>query len=664
MQNPDAIVAPINVALLYQTPQFETHLKNALTELGADVVYEAATARVDRDALEGSGAQVVIVNLDPEIESHLDEVYALLDDARYNVVFNDGTVSSELSGWDQARWARHLAAKMLGRPEIVDPPRPAGAEAPRSPAQRIAAILPNADRVAPLSEDDVTVSVPSPYSEDADVSAALDGLLSHAGPPASLRPVQPDPGEIRALERDVEPAVGEVDIQAESQALAPDIAPSATQVSLPPSHAQETLDFARELDALIDSVPAPFQPQDLAVPASPGAGGPGFERDPAGFDTVDNLGQDEVIEFVELETMSLEPSFERPLSEEDNLIETFEAPLDQSSMKGESEISAAGLGGFADWSLEALDEGGEAETPSTGKPAAAAEAAGAMKFSVEKVSAESFLSGDWSLEALDEGGEANPQKPEAFGVEKVEAKEYLAPQGGDAEKFGEFDTGFKLNLVPMEEAISPEQPSSLGQRIGETVVGTPKDVVKRVVVLGASIGGPEAVREFLALIPPRFPALFLLAQHMGAEFLEPMSAQLAKAVQLTVRNPTHGERVGHGDVIVVPTSRRLLVDADGVVQLAQLAETSSYSPSIDQVLRDVADRFGAAATAIIFSGPVQDGVEGSKYFSEKGGTIWAQDPDTCAISSMIDAVRAAGVVSFVAGPSQLAGRILDMYSKA
>ncbi|HVJ63544.1 MAG TPA: hypothetical protein VM555_12635, partial [Tahibacter sp.] len=83
MHNHDLDEEPVSVALLYQTSQLEGHLKDALNELGAAVVYEALTAEMDRDALEGSGAHVVIVNLDPDIESHLDEVYDLLDDERY-----------------------------------------------------------------------------------------------------------------------------------------------------------------------------------------------------------------------------------------------------------------------------------------------------------------------------------------------------------------------------------------------------------------------------------------------------------------------------------------------------------------------------------------------------------------------------------------------------
>ena len=105
--------ANTNVALLYQTPELGRHLRDALASLGTPIVYESATDHLDPGALEESGARVVIVNLDPEVEAHLDEVYGLLENDRYSVVFNDAQLSSGLSGWDQARWARHLAAKIL-----------------------------------------------------------------------------------------------------------------------------------------------------------------------------------------------------------------------------------------------------------------------------------------------------------------------------------------------------------------------------------------------------------------------------------------------------------------------------------------------------------------------------------------------------------------------
>jgi two-component system chemotaxis response regulator CheB/chemosensory pili system protein ChpB (putative protein-glutamate methylesterase) len=148
---------------------------------------------------------------------------------------------------------------------------------------------------------------------------------------------------------------------------------------------------------------------------------------------------------------------------------------------------------------------------------------------------------------------------------------------------------------------------------------------------------------------------------MGDEFLELMSAQLAKAVQLTVRSPTHGERVGHGEVVIVPTRQRIQIDGEGVITLSPLIERTAYSPSIDQVLRDVADEFGGRAGAIVFSGMAQDAIEGSKYMQSRGGAVWAQDPNTCTISTMVDSVRQTGAVGYVGSPQQLAAKMIADY---
>jgi two-component system chemotaxis response regulator CheB/chemosensory pili system protein ChpB (putative protein-glutamate methylesterase) len=146
---------------------------------------------------------------------------------------------------------------------------------------------------------------------------------------------------------------------------------------------------------------------------------------------------------------------------------------------------------------------------------------------------------------------------------------------------------------------------------------------------------------------------------MGAEFMEIMAQQLARSTTLTVRTPTHGERVGHGDIVVVPTTHRLRVDREGVVTLEALGNTNlPNTPSIDQVLQDVADRFGSKAGFIVFSGMAEDAAEGSRYLAGIGGKVFAQDPETCVISSMVDGVIETGVVSFTGSPKALAGKLI------
>ena len=91
----------ISVALLSDTPTHNEHLRAALDALGAAVAYESVADTFDRTALERSGAQIVIVNLDEGENSEFDEVYDLLADDRYRVLINDAGVTSALSGWDE-----------------------------------------------------------------------------------------------------------------------------------------------------------------------------------------------------------------------------------------------------------------------------------------------------------------------------------------------------------------------------------------------------------------------------------------------------------------------------------------------------------------------------------------------------------------------------------
>lgn len=765
----------VSVALLYQTSQLEGHLKDALKELGAAVVYEALTAQMDRDALEGSGAHVVIVNLDPEIESHLDEVYDLLDDERYNVVFNDAQVSSELSGWEQARWSRHLAAKIMGRPEVSDPPRPPGSQAPPSPAQKIARSIPDAPQQSPpghtFAPDAAAAAM---FSNDAGLSDALDALFSQSPVPAASAavpsaaaartaaaptPAAAVPPQAANLGFDFDELLGSGNAgppPASSAAITlelpqpPSIAAVAQvsadfQFDLPPAPPAADFDFDLpaaatppspaaddrfDLDFDLDAAPAPpvtagrqeFDPGrgsggaaaatpgfdldfdlgalDLPEPSVPPVRESGGVRDAAsdfGFSDGD-FGADPfggTPSAAGAARVAEEPDFSFG-AELDALFDTPALPEVATPRAELVDFDAAFSGGAAapaadadliasvpsapdarpaapaartfevpadlsKWSLAPLSEDDGGAAP----PAAAAPKA--EDFGVQKISTESFLSGgDWSLEDVVESdgddAAARPATP-PISVEKIDAQDYLAPKGGDPSKF-DFDTSLKLDLMPMEEAVSPEAQRSdfvVEHRLDGSAAVKP---IRRVVVLGASIGGPEAVREYLAALPARFPALFVLAQHMGAEFLELMASQLAKATPLTVRAPGHGERVSHGEIVVVPTTHRLLIDADGVVQLAHLPEASPYSPSIDLIVRDIADRFGKEATLIIFSGMAHDAVEGARHLAAKGGQVWVQDPDTCVISSMVDGARDAGVVTYTGSPAELAKQTVAAIVKA
>ena len=576
----------VAVALLYESSTRTDHLRETLTALGAPIVYEAAAAALDREALARSQANVVIVNLEDEDSADLDGVYELLDDARYKVVFNDSGVSSELSGWDQARWMRHLAAKVLGEGDL-DPPRPAGAEAVPLRAR---------------SEPAIASVVEAPATP-----TATEPVHAHAQPAAPIEP----PAE-----------------HAAADALA--------AVAAPAFDPTEFIDLLRT-----DDVPTPALAEKTL---------PSIDFDAPAEENIELSGIDDLL--ADFDVSAPEPLEEARLDEEFVVeLQPEDIPVAVGIRPSETpepafdEASAADFG--LDFDLGEAESQAAASTPTETKPLSSASAM-------------------WSLEDFDEGDkpEPTPTGRANFGIEKMSAAEYLTPEGGDeaAQPPIPSMSELALELIPLEEAVQPtaERPDHENWLDPDQV----KAKIQRVWVLGASVGGPESVREFLAEIPRDYPALFLLAQHLGDEFVDMMAKQLARATQMTVRTPSHGERVAHGDIVIVPNAHRLQVDPMGVVVLEKPTSEPAYKPSIDRVLEDVANRYGAAAGAIVFSGMSDDAVSGCVHLAGRGGTIYAQSPESCVVSTMVEGVSETGVVSFFGTPKELAEKVLADKDKA
>jgi len=179
------------VALLFDDAELGAHLREALRERGARIVHEGALGTLSREVIHGTGAQVVVVNLDDEAADELDRLYDVIDGDHPRVVFNDAQASRGLDGWDRARWARHLAVKVLADGDI-DPPRPADALAVETPvvqpAAIVAAVAP-ALAVAAFDEvHDEPVVEPEPISL-ADVEPVADIALIEESPEILLSPV-------------------------------------------------------------------------------------------------------------------------------------------------------------------------------------------------------------------------------------------------------------------------------------------------------------------------------------------------------------------------------------------------------------------------------------------------------------------------------------------
>lgn len=609
-------VPAVTVALLYETAALSEHVRETLSALGASIVYEAHAPALDRAALDRSSANVVVVNLDAQ-DADLENVYSLLDEPRYRVIFNDGDVSSTLEGWDHARWVRHLATKIFEGADI-DPPRPADAQA--VPMRAATPIEP-------------TAPAPEPATVDATIAAKV-------AEPASA----PDVALASATTND-ETVVAPAPVAA--PALAQPVADtSAVAMAVEIPHelgdASALIDFDNLLDA---PVSAPALPS-ASVPAVPAGAFDAFDLDQ--FGDLDFAGEAASAE-------STVPSAPTAVATEEFVAEPATAANEARHVPGFGAFDLA-LVPADDFDFD--DDIAALDAPPPVSPAVAAARAPA----VEADEVDELAPLEWSLDIPS----ASPPLPEAvphasaFGIEKLSAEEFLAPAAEAAPNVPASLPAFSLELMPLDEAVAPVPFESAPHEhwADAPATGAAKVRIQHVWVLGASIGGPEAVREFLAALPRDFPALFVLAQHLGDEFVEMMARQLGQASALQVRVPLHGERASHGEVLIAPTGQRLLVDRQGVVVLERNSAPTPFNPSIDRVLCDVADRFGSDAGAIIFSGMSTDAAAGCRHLFELGGVVRVQRPDTCVVSTMIDGVMAQGVVTYSGSPQELAQKLV------
>lgn len=188
------------------------------------------------------------------------------------------------------------------------------------------------------------------------------------------------------------------------------------------------------------------------------------------------------------------------------------------------------------------------------------------------------------------------------------------------------------------------------------VAGEP---ARQVWLLAASLGGPAAVKAFLDALPGGLPVGFVYAQHIDASFENMLPQAVGRHSQWHVNLARQGDALRCGEVVVVPISHELGFDDEGHMLIAERGWPEPYSPSIDQMMLNLAQHFGALSGVIAFSGMGSDGSAAAAYVIRQGGLIWTQRGDSCACPSMPDSLREAGYSSFSGDPRELAAALVN-----
>jgi two-component system chemotaxis response regulator CheB len=158
----------------------------------------------------------------------------------------------------------------------------------------------------------------------------------------------------------------------------------------------------------------------------------------------------------------------------------------------------------------------------------------------------------------------------------------------------------------------------------------------RIVAIGASTGGTEAIREVLEALPPDAPAI-VISQHIPAAFSKPFAERMNRCSQMAVCEAQDGQYILPGHVYIAPGDRHLLVERDGARYRCRLSDgphVNRHRPSVDVMFRSVAQNVGPNALGVILTGMGDDGARGLKEMLEAGAMTIAQDEASSVVWGM------------------------------
>ena len=188
----------------------------------------------------------------------------------------------------------------------------------------------------------------------------------------------------------------------------------------------------------------------------------------------------------------------------------------------------------------------------------------------------------------------------------------------------------------------------------------------RLVAIGASTGGPAALRTILADLPRDFSVPILIVQHIARGFSAGLADWLSHDTPLRVKLAELGEPAAAGTVYIAPDDRHLGCHLDDRGEMRVILDGSAvvgaFRPSASFLFRSTGDSLGVGVLAVILTGMGDDGVSGLRVLKARGGRVLAQDEATSVIYGMPREAVRAGVVDTTLPLTAIARRLVDLTS--
>jgi two-component system chemotaxis response regulator CheB len=186
----------------------------------------------------------------------------------------------------------------------------------------------------------------------------------------------------------------------------------------------------------------------------------------------------------------------------------------------------------------------------------------------------------------------------------------------------------------------------------------------RIIAIGISTGGPNALQYTLAQFPADFPAAFVVVQHMPEGFTEMFARRLDECCALDIQEARSGDLLIAGRVLICPGNRHILarrMPRGEMVVLSDTAPINGHRPSADILFHSVAQEFGPTSVGLIMTGMGEDGAEGLGAIKAAGGLTIAQSEESCVVAGMPRAAIQRGHASKILALEALAPYLMFQF---
>lgn len=220
--------------------------------------------------------------------------------------------------------------------------------------------------------------------------------------------------------------------------------------------------------------------------------------------------------------------------------------------------------------------------------------------------------------------------------------------------------------VTAKSSVAPIAASNIAERKvnAAPVSAAPTDNYQlkkqpKLIVIGASTGGPVALTEVLVALPRNFRVPIILVQHMPENFTKAFAERLNRQCQINVREAVDGDLLQPGLALLAPGGKQLMVDKRGTsVRVLPDDNRVNYKPSLDITFGSAANIYSDKVLGIVLTGMGSDGCNGARLLKSAGSSIWSQDEESCVIYGMPMAIARANLTDKVLSLKEIGPRLV------